>query len=272
MPTVSVIMGVYNCKRPDLLDKSIKSIVNQTYSDWEFIICNDGSNDGKTLDLLKTYTKVDERIIVLSYKNNKGLCKALNTCLEKAKGHYIVRQDDDDVSKPDRLQALVSFADAHPEYAIVGSTALVTDDDGIWGQFPLEEKPTKKSFLWNSPFAHPTVLIRKEALENVAGYRVSKETNRCEDYDLFMRMYASGYIGYNIQDDLYEYRVINSNKKYRPMNDRIKEAIVRFKGFKKLGILWIGIPYIFKPIIIGIIPQCIFKHITHSQYSLNNKR
>ncbi|WP_049962461.1 glycosyltransferase family 2 protein [Oribacterium sp. FC2011] len=235
MPTVSIIMGVYNCKRPDLLDKSIRSIIGQTYTDWEFIICNDGSTDGKTLELLKSYEALDERIKVLSYDQNHGLAYALNVCLREAGGKYIARQDDE--SKLVRLQRLVEFADSHPEYAIVGSIADVTDDGGVWGKYPLEETPTKKSFYWNSPFAHPTVLMRREALEAVGGYRISKETNRHEDYDLFMRMYAAGYKGYNIQEKLYEYRIVNGNKKYRPMKNRVNEAAVRFKGFKSLGIL-----------------------------------
>lgn len=266
MPTVSIIMGVYNCKRPDLLDKSIKSIINQTYTDWEFIICNDGSTDGKTLDLIRQYKKEDSRIKIISYDKNRGLCNALNTCLKKSLGRYIARQDDDDVSKPDRLEKLVAYADMYPEYAIIGSTAVVTDDRGVWGKYPLEEKPTKKSFLWNSPFAHPTVLMRKEALDAVGGYRVAKETRRCEDYDLFMRMYAVGYKGYNIQEDLYEYRVVNGDKKYRPMRDRVDEAIVRYKGYMRMGILLWGIPYVIKPIIIGLIPQIFFRLIKQKQY------
>ena len=269
MPTVSIIMGVYNCKRPDLLDKSINSIINQTYKDWEFIICNDGSNDGKTLDLLRKYKKEDNRIIILSYKNNKGLSHALNTCLKYSKGKYIVRQDDDDVSKKDRIQKLVDFAETHPEYAIVGSIAEVTDDGGVWGKFPLEKKPTPKSFYWNSPFAHPTVLMRKEALNFVGGYRVAKETRRCEDYDLFMRMYAAGYIGYNIQEELYEYRIINGEKKYRPMSVRLEEMIVRFKGFKQMGVLLKGFPYVIKPLAVGLVPQRLFKKIKLIQYKIH---
>ncbi len=267
MMLVSIIMGVYNCKRPDLLDKSVCSIIKQTYTDWEFLICDDGSTDGRTLDLLKKYEAVDSRIKILSYEKNQGLCKALNTCLQVAKGKYIARQDDDDISKPERLQKLVAFAEKHPEYSIVGSVADITDDNGIWGSYPLEKIPTKRSFLWNSPFAHPTVLMRKESLIAVGGYRVAPETRRCEDYDLFMRMYAAGYKGYNIQEKLYEYRIENGDKKHRPMNDRIDEAIVRYKGFKQMGMNVSSIPYVLKPIIVGMIPQIVFKKIKKKQYN-----
>lgn len=266
MPSVSIIMGVYNCKRPDLLDKSINSIINQTYTDWEFLICNDGSTDGKTLELLRSYEQKDNRIRILTYEKNQGLANALNECLKEANGRYIARQDDDDESKAHRLERQVAFAENHSEFVIVGSIADVTDDNGIWGEYLLEEKPTKQSFYWNSPFAHPTVLMRKDALNSVGGYRVSKETNRHEDYDLFMRMYAAGFRGYNIQENLYAYRIVNGRKKYRPMKDRINEAVTRYKGFRKLGIFWKGIPYIVKPIIIGLIPQNIFKKIVKKKY------
>lgn len=268
MPLVSIIMGVYNCKRPDLLEKSVHSIIQQTFTNWEFLICNDGSTDGITLDLLKKNEAIDSRIHILSYTKNQGLSYALNTCLKAAKGKYIARQDDDDISKPVRLQKLVAFAEQRPEYAIVGSIADVTDDNGIWGSYPLEEKPTKKSFYWNSPFAHPTVIMQKEALLTVNGYRVAKETRRCEDYDLFMRMYAAGYKGYNLQEKLYEYRIVNGDKKYRPMKDRIDEAIVRYKGFKKMGMLVGGFPYVLKPILVGIIPQILFKKIKQKQFHI----
>ena len=268
MPAISVIMGVYNCKNEILLEKSIHSIIQQSYTDWEFLICNDGSTDGKTLNLLKTYETRDPRIRILSYEKNQGLSYALNTCIGEAAGNYIVRQDDDDVSKPERFQKLISFADAHPEYAMIGSIADVTDDSGIWGSYLLEEEPTKRSFYWNSPFLHPSLIMRKDILVAVGGYRVAKETRRCEDYDLFMRMYAAGYKGYNLQEKLYEYRIVNGDKKYRPMKYRIDEAIVRYKGFKQMGILICGIPYVVKPILIGLIPQFIFKNIKQKQYGV----
>ncbi len=267
MEKVSVIMGVYNCKNKKLLKKSIDSIINQTYSNWELIICNDGSTDN-TLEVLEDIARTDERIKIVTYEKNRGLNYALNTCLEMASGEYIARQDDDDISKAVRLEKQVSFLDNNSEYAFVGTMAYVFDDSGVWGEYKVQEKPTKTSFYWNSPFMHPTILIRKDAIDECGGYRVAKETRRCEDLDLFMRMYAKGYIGYNIQEKLYEYRIENNPaKKYRPMKYRIDEAIVRYKGYKSLNILSVrGVLYVVKPIIIGIIPQRILYFIKKKQY------
>lgn len=265
MPKVSVIMGVYNCKDIEALNNSINSIINQTYNDWELIICNDGSTDN-TLNILKKIEKKDKRIKLISYEQNRGLGYALNKCIEVSKGEYIARQDDDDISEINRFEKQVLYLDNNKYISIVGCTANVFDGENVWGKYKVPEKPNKKDFYWNSPFIHPSIMLRKKDIVKAGGYRIAKETRRCEDYDLFMRMYSLGMKGYNIQEELYKYKVTNGNKKYRPMRYRIDEAKVRYIGYKKLGILFKGIPYIVKPIIIGLIPQFIFKKITQRQY------
>lgn len=265
MPTISVVMGVYNCKSYKMLKDSVMSIIQQSYNDWEFIICNDGSTDD-TLEKLKKVSLLDPRIKVLSYTQNKGLSFALNTCIENSDGKYIARQDDDDISYSDRFERQLRFLEEHTEYAIVGSNADVFDDTGNWGEYTVVERPTKKDFLWNSPFAHPTVIMNKEALLDSGCYRVSKETMRGQDYDLFMRMYSKGYKGYNIQDKLYKYRITSGTVKKKTMAIRINEAKIRYQGFKSLGILGRGFPYVIKPLIIGAIPNPIMNHITRGQY------
>lgn len=267
MARVSVIMGVYNCKNKELLRESVESIINQTYTDWELLICNDGSTDDTLEALIKLENK-DSRIKVIGYERNRGLAFALNQCIAHANGEYIARQDDDDISEANRLERQIDFLDKHLEYAIVGCTAKVYDESGVWGEYRLVEEPEIKTFYWNSPFAHPTVMIRKNALINSGCYRVSKETRRCEDYDLFMRMYSLGYCGYNLQEYLYRYRIVNDlHKKHRPMKYRIDEAIVRYKGFKDLKILYgKGIFYVVKPILVGLIPQHILYYIKKNSY------
>lgn len=151
MPNVSIIMGVYNCKNYNLLRKSVESILQQTYKDYEFIICNDGSTNN-TLEELKKIAQSDSRIKIISYEKNRGLNHALNECLAVSQGKYIARQDDDDVSKPERLKKQVQFLDENREYAIVGTCADVFDNNGIWGEYTVPEKPQKGDFLWNSPF------------------------------------------------------------------------------------------------------------------------
>jgi glycosyltransferase EpsE len=258
-PSVSFIMGVYRCKDINILIASVKSIISQTYEDWEMLIVDDGSTDGGvTSESIKKAAALDHRIIPLSYQQNHGLAYALDYCLERARGQYIARQDDDDVSEPERLVREVSFLEKHPEYTLVGTNAALFDDNGIWGSLDMPEYPDKKSFLWNSPFIHPSTLMSADALRSVGGYRNAPETLLYEDYDLFMRMYAAGMRGANIQEHLYRYRSDRNTSKPRSLTVRFREAKVRSQGFKALGLGAAGIPYVIKPIALGLVPKRLY--------------
>lgn len=268
-PEISVIMSVYNADNYQILLDSVNSILDQTFSNFEFIICDDGSTNNKTGKYLEKIRKLDNRIKVIGYKNNKGPAYCRNVCIRNAKGNYIAFQDDDDRSEKNRLEIEYNFLKKNPSYSFVGTIANVFEKDRIWGQFALPEKPTKKDFLWNSPFLNPSMMFRKSILQEAKGFRVSEETRRAEDYDLFMRLYAKGYKGYNIQKILFNYRINiddEKKKKYRSMKDRINEAKVRHRGFKILHLGYRSVPYVIKPIIIGLIPAPIFYEIRKKQY------
>src|SRR5512145_1057218 len=114
--------------------------------------------------------------------------------------------DGDDVSRPDRIGKQVAFLDSHPEYDLCGSSIALFDSSGIWGKIEYPERPEARSFLLRSPFAHPTVVFRADRLRRAGGYDTSRSVGRSEDYQLFMRLYAEGSKGYNIQEALLEYR------------------------------------------------------------------
>lgn len=256
MPKVSVIMGIYNTNNETMVKEAIDSILNQTYKNYEFIICDDGSTDG-TYELIKKLTMNDDRVVLIKNEKNMGLAYTLNHCLEVAKGEYIARMDADDISVLDRLEKQVEFLDRNDEYAVVGSSAKLFDENGQWGMRCPCEKPIKESFLFGTCFIHPTVMIRRSVLDKVSGYRVSDETLRAEDYDLFMRIYSAGGKGYNLQETLYEFREDKNAYKRRSYKFRIGEAKVRYIGFKRLGLLPKGYLYVMKPLIVGLIPQVI---------------
>lgn len=269
MPEVSVIMSVYNADNYNILVDSVNSILNQSFKDFEFIICDDGSSNRETRRFLKKINDLDSRIKIIGYDQNRGLAYSRNQCIKISRGKYIAFQDDDDISEPNRLKEEVTFLNNHQQYGFVGTIANVFNKDGTWGKFETPERPTKKDFLWNSPFLNPSMMFRTNILKNIGGFRVTKETRRAEDYDLFFRLYAKGYKGYNIQKKLFNYRIEiekEINKKYRPMHDRINEAKIRMEGYKSLGISVIGIPFVIKPILIGLIPHKIFYLIRKRQY------
>ena len=257
MCKVSIIMGIYKMiNKRDIVKLAIDSILNQTYRNFEFIICDDGSNDG-TYEMVQDLIKNDKRVILIKNNENKGLAYSLNHCLSMAKGKYIARMDADDISMPNRLEKQIKFLDEHFEYAIVGCNLLLINNKGIWGKRILAEKPIKKSFLFTSPFCHPAIVMRKEILDKVNNYKVEKITRRAEDYDLFMRIYANGYKGYNMQEFLYQFREDNDTYKRRAYKYRIDDVQVRYKGFKALGLMPKGFLYVIKPLIVGLIPSSI---------------
>lgn len=260
-PRVSIITGAYNIRENEA-DLAIQSILDQTFKDFEFIICDDGSTNN-TWQILRKWAKKDSRIVLIKNDMNMGLGASLNACIEASKGIYIARMDLDDYCVPRRLAIQVKFLDDNPKYSIVTSNGAIFDQDHHkpYGERILPERPTKKSMLFNSPFLHAGAMMRKKSLLEVDGYRVAKETRRAEDYDLWMRMYASDMIGYNIQDLLYFIREDRNAYNRRKYKYRIDEMVVRYKGFKSLGLLPSGLPYVIKPLIVGLIPGRIMKQI-----------
>jgi len=178
---VSIIMGVYNCDTT--LKESINSIINQTYENWELIMCDDGSTD-RTYEIANEYAKKDKRIKLIQNSKNMGLAKTLNNCLEMSTGDYIMRHDGDDIMSKDRIEKQVQYMDTH-ECDASGSGAYIFDDLGVWGIRQPPEAPSKSCMILGAPFIHPTLIIKKDILLQDGGYSDNDLTRqRLEDYDL----------------------------------------------------------------------------------------
>ena len=252
--TVSVIMGVYNPNTAYFL-QAIHSIINQDLPEWELLIYDDGS-ETKYKPLINKAATMDQRIWVIGGKTNRGLGYALNQCIRQSSGTYIARMDDDDISLPGRLKKQICFLESHLEYAWVGSNAELIDSHGVWGKLKMPRIPHKASFLHYSPYIHPSVMFRREVLEQVHGYSTSRKNLLCEDYELFMRLHQKGYQGYNLQKPLLLYREDIHSETRRAYKRRIRETVVRLAGFRQLGILKpSSLPYVLKPLLVGLIPS-----------------
>lgn len=260
---ISVVMGVYNPDKEYLIN-SINSILNQTFEDIEFIICDDGSN--KNEDIFDELKNLDNRIIIIKNEKNMGLAYTLNNCINYSSGKYIARQDADDVSKKDRLEKQFNFLENNMSYSFVGSNISLFDENGEYGTFKFPNCPTNRDFLFTSPFNHGSIMIRKQVLEQNNMYRVSKETRRCEDYDLFIRLYLDNRLGYNIQEELYFFREDKEAKKRRKFIYRIDDFKIRKKYFKKLGIGLERYIYMIKPILVGLFPVEIIDYMKKRYY------
>lgn len=260
-PKISVIMGVYNQWNKEWLDNAVDSILSQTMTDFEFIIWNDGSDEAVT-SYIESLKNRDSRIVIVGKDENHGLAYSLNSCIRMAKGMYIARMDDDDKSLPNRLEMEYEFLETHKEYSWCGSAADLFDENGIWGRRIMKPVPVADDFLKYSPFIHPTVMFRKSIFAIHEGYAEEDEMLRCEDYELFMRLYKSGFRGYNIEDVLFQYREAKASYKKRKFVFRINEAKVRYRNFKVMGLLNVkGWLYVLRPIIGGLVPNFVISFI-----------
>lgn len=250
-PVVSVIMGSYNPTNREGLESAVKSIIEQSFTDWEFIICDDGSAEPYA-SYLSELSQLDDRIICIRNEENHGLAYSLNRCLDIAKGEFIARMDDDDISLPERFEKELDFLLKNPEYAWVGSEAALFDNNGRWGIGSRPEVPEERDYLRYSPFIHPSVMFRKKPLLKVHGYSEEKKALRCEDYELFMKLAAKGYKGYNLQEILFKYQENSHAYGKKKFCFYYYESLVRAEGFKRMDVAFIKrIPYIFKPYVVA---------------------
>lgn len=200
MTDVSVIMGVYNGAKH--LESAIDSILNQTCKDIEFIICDDGSTD-ESLALIRKKAKIDPRIKILTNKSNQGLAYSLNKCIKFSNGKYLVRMDSDDLSKENRIERLVYHISKDAEYAVIGSTMILFNDQRNWGQTSAIEYPDKLDIFKGPAVSHATVIMKKSIIEKVGAYNPDMDQYRIEDYDLWCRLAESNYKIKNIDEALY---------------------------------------------------------------------
>lgn len=265
-PLVSIIMGVYNANRK-MLRRAVNSILRQTYKNFEFIICDDASTNG-TPEWLAELAAMDKRIKILHNADNLRLAATLNKCIKNARGEFLARQDDDDISDPTRLEKQVRFLLTHPEIDFVGcNCSLYNPKDGVFGERKMAEFPKAEDFLFNSPFIHGSLMFRRTCLNKDSNYCESKWTKRTEDYELFMRLYSEGKRAANIQENLYSYHY-GRKQNHISMNYRVDEMVLRYRGFQSMHLLPKGLPYVIKPIVLGCMPDKLVSTLRDYRNSL----
>lgn len=184
-PTVSVIMPVYNCQ--SYIENAIKSILNQSYTNFEFIIVDDASTDG-THSIIQRFKKRDSRIILIKNKNNSGVTKSLNIALSRAKGKYIIRMDSDDWSYPERFELQINLMEKYPDVVVSGSYVEICDskmNTKNIRRYHLDDRNIRKHLFRYSPFAHPATIWRADILRKE---RYDERIKVCQDYELYFRM------------------------------------------------------------------------------------
>lgn len=231
---VSVLMPAYNAEK--YIEEAIESILNQTFTDFEFVVIDDCSTD-KTWEIIQKHAKKDKRIIAIKNEENLKLSATLNKGIDICKGEYIARMDSDDWSYPDRLQKQYDAISRDSNIGILGGAMEVCDENleiKNIRKYNLSDSEIRKSLFKYSPFCHPATIFKKEALLQ---YKYSIELNDAEDYDLYFRI-GKVYKLQNLNDIVIKYRTsgaqVSSKKskrqQYLTLYTRLK-AVVEY-GYK----------------------------------------
>ncbi len=213
MAKVSVVMSVFN--QESYLPAAIESILNQSYSDFEFIIVNDGSTDSSN-EIINAYR--DKRIVSIEQKNT-GLPAALNLAISKAKGDFIARMDSDDIADPSRIKKQLEHLNQNPRIDLLGSSVrIINENDEFLG---VEDVPTSPEIInkclnYRCVVYHPTFFLRKEVFNKVGGYR--KEFIHAQDYDFLLRARSKNINIANQADYLLDYRVESRSSFVKDLN------------------------------------------------------
>lgn len=229
MPLVSVLMPAFNAEQ--FIGEAINSILNQTISDFEFVIVDDCSNDA-TVEIVKSYN--DPRIRIIENKANIGIAKSLNRGLKYCNSKYIARMDADDISMSNRLERQISYLEKNPDVAVVGCNIEIFGIERGERNFSTDPEQLKIDLIFNNCFAHPTIMARKECLIQF-GY--NPEYSKMEDYDLWVRLSRQFKLSC-IPETLLKYRMhVSQVTKQKSteidiQNYKIKERIIHELGIE----------------------------------------
>ncbi|WP_343528801.1 glycosyltransferase [Sphingomonas sp.] len=186
-PRITVALCVYD--NAPYLGAALDSLLAQSFSDFELLVVDDGSTDGSST-IIADYVRRDSRIHAY-HQPNLGLIAGLNRIIGMARGEYIARMDGDDIALPERFARQVAFLDAHPDHGVVGTQFLGITETGTTRRDqplarPLSAEAVAAALPQGSPLCHPSVMMRRDLVRAVGGYRVAYR--HCEDYDLWLRL------------------------------------------------------------------------------------
>ncbi|WP_318557106.1 glycosyltransferase [Geobacter anodireducens] len=199
-PLVTVLMSVYN--GADFVGDAVNSILQQTYTNFEYLIINDHSTDSSK-EIVEKFC--DKRIRIVSNDANLGLAASLNIGIRLSKSKYIARMDADDISDPQRLAIQLDFMESHPDVGVCGTwVKTFGDGDVLEWQYGIASDDIKSNLLFESPFAHPSVMFRRSILIDSCAY-YNETLHVAQDYDLWARLFDVTKFA-NIPSFLYYYR------------------------------------------------------------------
>lgn len=234
-PIVSVVMPTYN--RENQLPAAIDSILNQTLSDFEFIIVDDGSTDGSWL-LLQEYAKKDKRIRLIKNDQNRGIAYSRNRGNEIARGKYIAIMDSDDTSIPDRLQASVDYLEEHPNTTVVSGLKRNIKGGSPWYR-SLDKNENMFEMHFDNTFGHPEAVVRRSFLTE-HNIKYNEDFMSSIDYDYWVNIILAGGTIDRMNKVILNYHYHGENPYEYYVQQNRNRKIVSKRLFALYGIKWSG--------------------------------
>jgi glycosyltransferase involved in cell wall biosynthesis len=249
-PKISCIVPCFN-EDSEVLRKSLVSIANQTYENFECIVVDESTN-AKTAVLCRELCELDSRFYYVRPEQRLGLAGSLNLGIQRAKGEFIARFDSDDICCHDRFALQAQFLNQNSDIGIVGSSLEIIDNNDLpvgIRAYPTEHYSIEKKFIFSNGMAHPTVMFRKSLLSIVGG-AYDPTFRYAEDLEFWLRLLNSNIKFANLPECLVKYRQQYTNRsgdhwKYN-IKARVKNFSDPFRFRKVIGILgivlWMCVP------------------------------
>lgn len=222
-PLVSIILPCYNAQL--FLNKAIDSILKQTYCNFELLCIDDCSTD-TTPEILRKYELLDKRVKIFTNKKNLKIAQTLNVGLRHSNGKYIARMDADDISLPNRIELQVKFLEENESIGICGGQCKVINEFDVYSgklSYILDNDGIISNLIFDSSFAHPTVMFRRNIYESLGGY---KDMMPIEDLEYWHRMAKAKVKMANLPNVLLLYR-IHGNNVSKTHNDERKISLIK---------------------------------------------
>jgi glycosyltransferase involved in cell wall biosynthesis len=229
MNKISVIMPVYNGEK--YLHDAIQSILDQTFTDFELLVINDGSKD-LSLEIIQKF--LDPRIQLINLEKNIGLIAVLNLAFARAKGEIVIRMDQDDLAMSDRFQKQVDYLENHPSIGVVGTFCDKIGAQSGLMKFPIDHDHIKIHALFDNPIAHPTIAVRRRLLPETP---YDAKYVHTEDYALWTRLLDSGVRFHILPEALLKYRHHSEQTTFAQRPNQLSTAdLIRSHWLLKLEI------------------------------------
>ncbi|OJI09298.1 MAG: hypothetical protein COV08_01725 [Candidatus Vogelbacteria bacterium CG10_big_fil_rev_8_21_14_0_10_49_38] len=236
-PRVSINLPAYN--RASFLPATIESVLKQSFTDWELLIFDDGSTDNTKEVLIPFLT--DPRINYHKNETNLGICRTRNLALQASRGQYVAVLDSDDLwLDSDKLKQQVEFLDTHLDHNLIGTGVIELDQANQELKRhlpPVDDEAIRKIILEKNPFAHSSVMYRREVALGAGGY--PENLDGIEDYDLWFKLGRHGKFA-NLGTFALGYRRHPGNISQTARRRLMKENLFLIKKYRHYypGFLW----------------------------------